>query len=1124
MDEELGWNSNSLSSFEETQGNNDGGSTPVARCRLCVDGCEELVPIFSERGKEMQLGYNINKLLPSMIHPLDKLPQEVCMPCIEELNAVCKFMNKCISSQAKLRNMLYISQQDDGISLKALQKYSSHWPVPDSVKKMGHTREIHASRTKRPLSVSEEERNEQVKRLKSSDMSNDDGSSNQSLHCAEDIGEMDADILQYDIDCANDGNSVESDREGRENSAVVEEPNTSALNDISDVGFHDDKSNASESVKYLCKFCGEGFLWKADLFEHQSIEHSELVIRCVYCRKVFYDKNELVPHEIAHEKLLPPKILMMNKVKTPQKRRRRNLLAKDFSIRSITSSISTQNSGSILPYSSKNKHNDRICYYCNLIFPTLRSHRKHIKTVHHIQFPCRFCAITCESKSKHRDHEARHLRKAMICVCKKKFFYEDEFRDHALIHVHETDQLCEICGDAFDCQEHLEEHIKTHDGENSYLCEVCGEGMESFFLFRVHKLSHMYPGMHRCVLCNFCFNRAEDLENHLENVHHVKKITCGSCGEEFVTMQLLKEHRAKRKCIDASCEVCGKSFPCMSKLRDHAEIHSSVTNYLCDKCGWAFKRKDMLRAHILTSHSNPIPCEVCGRKFKSQQSLITHRQRHFGEKTVICSVCGKSFFSKSDLSYHMIRHEEPKVPCPMCGILFTRKIFMLYHMRRHRVACEICGEVFENTPLLVEHQKVHAKEGNIPPSDHPEFPKCHICGKQFLRIMQLRHHLPLHSEERPFQCNLCDKSYRRKKDLAKHTDKKHGEPKPYQCSYCPCTFRTEQVLLKHENGHTLGKPYNCAMCGVGFWSPLHLERHLVKHASSNWSGNYQCKDCGKTFPHKNTLIAHQSTHAKPLNFKCPFCPRKFSRRGYLLKHKCQLKPRIQASSTSFQSSIITDEVSTITADDNAPHHIPTEVPGVGENVRKVSESVDFYKHLEKVTNCTLKEANAPSVVIVESSDEEEYMPPVHPHLQHPHSSKTVQLVDDIPVYIRKRLFENMPISTVSPTTLARNLADQIFTEEALRTCSVKGQRQNSHSVRKREPLCPLGTAAIIAFVQKTNDALGRPPVKSSDLVMAMGHRLSELRRRAPLNPVMDISPVEVTMDIDGNPILEIEIY
>ena len=45
---------------------------------------------------------------------------------------------------------------------------------------------------------------------------------------------------------------------------------------------------------------------------------------------------------------------------------------------------------------------------------------------------------------------------------------------------------------------------------------------------------------------------------------------------------------------------------------------------------------------------------------------------------------------------------------------------------------------------------------------------CEFCGRGFLHLSKLKRHRPMHTDERAFPCEHCDKAFRRKDSLQEH--------------------------------------------------------------------------------------------------------------------------------------------------------------------------------------------------------------------------------------------------------------------------------------------------------------------------------------------------------------------
>ncbi|CAL4182469.1 unnamed protein product, partial [Meganyctiphanes norvegica] len=82
----------------------------------------------------------------------------------------------------------------------------------------------------------------------------------------------------------------------------------------------------------------------------------------------------------------------------------------------------------------------------------------------------------------------------------------------------------------------------------------------------------------------------------------------------------------------------------------------------------------------------------------------------------------------------------------------------------------------------------------------------------------------LHAENKPCQCNKCNKGSSYNIHLIKHQRTTSGDKpykckninkageKPYQCSKCDKAFSRNDYLIEHQRIHIGEKPYQCSQC------------------------------------------------------------------------------------------------------------------------------------------------------------------------------------------------------------------------------------------------------------------------------------------------------------------------
>lgn len=113
-------------------------------------------------------------------------------------------------------------------------------------------------------------------------------------------------------------------------------------------------------------------------------------------------------------------------------------------------------------------------------------------------------------------------------------------------------------------------------------------------------------------------------------------------------------------------------------------------------------------------------------------------------------------------------------------------------------------------------------------SSFDSIPHCSFVGQSQL----LRHHT-YHTNVRSFECEVCKKMYKTKRDLKLHL-MVHSVQRPHKCSSCEKTFLSTSKLKQHLNIHTGSRPYKCDYCPKDFtnfpnWLKHTRRRHKVDH-------------------------------------------------------------------------------------------------------------------------------------------------------------------------------------------------------------------------------------------------------------------------------------------------------
>ncbi|KAJ3583050.1 hypothetical protein NHX12_034518 [Muraenolepis orangiensis] len=218
--------------------------------------------------------------------------------------------------------------------------------------------------------------------------------------------------------------------------------------------------------------------------------------------------------------------------------------------------------------------------------------------------------------------------------------------------------------------------------------------------------------------------------------------------------------------------------------------------------------------------------------------------------------------------------------------------------------CDTCQQTFANRGNLKIHQKhVHSDERLF---------SCQVCTKTFKRKKDVheggrQHHMcpdcgktlssktaltlhqRTHTGAKPYQCTECSAKFTQSSALKMHQRTHTGE-KPFACDLCEAKFTQKHMLSYHKRSHTGEKPFMCEACGKSFASKEYLRHHSNIHTGSRpykcpqCERPYSCKDCTKQFTQLNALQRHQRIHTGEKPYMCGLCKRTFTDKSTVRRH------------------------------------------------------------------------------------------------------------------------------------------------------------------------------------------------------------------------------------------------
>ncbi|XP_047985519.1 zinc finger protein 423 homolog isoform X4 [Leguminivora glycinivorella] len=419
-----------------------------------------------------------------------------------------------------------------------------------------------------------------------------------------------------------------------------------------------------------------------------------------------------------------------------------------------------------------------------------------------------------------------------------------------------TPYQCQFCDKAFPRLSYLKKHEQTHSDQMPFRCEFCSRHFKHKRSRDRHVKLHTGDRKYRCPHCESAFSRSDHLKIHMKTHDIQKPFQCTVCNRGYNTAAALTSHMQGHK-------------------RDREGRETDRRRALrCPRCGDAFRRTDLLQAHMTSAHgvdaaaltpprrvaSQPPPtllaCIYCTRDtFTSMEQLQLHvRAAHsalLNGETPSDQIVEQP--APTDLSR---RAEEPPVKRRRSDSATPQLA-----LSPGTLLCNQCDAALPDFEAFRAHLKGHLEEGGELNRSSPT--PCPHCGASFADAAASERHLAAHylAVSCEYSCHSCARSFPTPDDLQKHLLDLHAHHL-YRCSLCKEIFDSKVAIQVHfavaHSGES--KVWVCRSCGG---SPLRSEAEGAAHVRAR-HGAARCS-CGAVLAGARALRAHAQLHA----YRCP---------------------------------------------------------------------------------------------------------------------------------------------------------------------------------------------------------------------------------------------------------------
>ncbi|XP_060659873.1 zinc finger protein 431-like [Drosophila nasuta] len=307
------------------------------------------------------------------------------------------------------------------------------------------------------------------------------------------------------------------------------------------------------------------------------------------------------------------------------------------------------------------------CSECDKLFRCPMALKKHMykHTGEEKPFGCDICKRRFAASTELRDHLLRHagIKRFVCAYCGVGKTTKQELDNHILTHTREKNFKCDQCEYATHIKQSLTKHIRVvHMKIRKHACKHCEKTFGTAYARRMHERLHTGDSCYECTICSRMFLFEKNLTNHLK-AHEKREKKAAEKEERKKEREKKLGARVERVDIALLAGTVVNPIPTVS-VPAWTEVEKRDGQVICPECGKSFNRLEGMKLHYKVVHQKikDYICRFCHRRFGRLHYLKAHENTHTGETPHKCDICGKAFKADSTLYTHKQSHNKPPRP------------------------------------------------------------------------------------------------------------------------------------------------------------------------------------------------------------------------------------------------------------------------------------------------------------------------------------------------------------------------------------------------------------------------------------------------------------------------------
>ncbi|XP_030902512.2 zinc finger protein 493-like [Melopsittacus undulatus] len=592
-------------------------------------------------------------------------------------------------------------------------------------------------------------------------------------------------------------------------------------------------TNKHERLNFKCRFCSSVYKSSAHLKKHLYSAHKgKKMYKCCFCKRTFFFSVNLKNHLKLHKKITRLKNARKNRMNVRKVRQRRSEKRQS---------------------ETKKKESKYSKLFCKI-------ERDCTPLSGPVSFSCRICFFASSNPRVFINHMKGH---------KERPPYQCPQCDYSCISL-----------------SYLLNHIYWHAGYKLYQCRFCTFFSLYFTSMVRHSYIHTGARPYSCEFCQSNFTSPSTLKRHRRL--HEEKETCQGQQVNWAT----RRKRTRRPVKSYTCDECNIVFYTKGHHSFHQKFHEQFkANGYTNQNNEYHKRKirkadtDSQETVSLSLSGGEVNDCLGGRTLasavgsKQEDSVRNNKKMHSRKK----------FSENSHGSSSLPTGNRTEVP-----------------LNSHHMEAVIC----KREPLVnsrASHSQVQDDDAyrkyveNLKvtwPCSLSAFKtyRCQHCSYATSVHSNFRLHLKLHTNERQFVCEECNKAFKTADDLQKHSliHVKNGY-KFGRCFYVgscledlewhhgmPVGMRPERDFGSLEGSKSVRSLLSSEVCELQPDVQGAKGNDLLGQSQLQY---YQCAECEYATYILSNLKLHVRIHRGERPYSCSICQKKFRTSSHLKRHR-----------------------------------------------------------------------------------------------------------------------------------------------------------------------------------------------------------------------------------------------